>query len=449
VGRTASYRDQVSGDPAVPPAALSTRPRRRPRARVWVTLDWVVAALCAIVIYGVLFRGGVLYRVPYIAWDAHAWAPLLAIGLSLPVAIRRRDPLLALALVLAGCVITIAVGGEINRGPVLPLALVLFLVAARCTRTTAIAGLAVSLWLLVAQALVLHWTGVGSGPAVGNALVLIIVWMTGWAVQQRRAYAARLREQVASAAVTEERLRIARELHDVVAHSMTVVAVQAGFGEYVFDQDPGEARAALGAIQRVTREALADMQRLLGVLRQDEATQDGTGQDAAGPPSTSQPGTSQRAAGQPGRGRESPLQLAPAPGLADLDRLVATTAGAGVRVEVASVGGCPDIPAAVDQSAFRIVQEALTNVVKHSGAGYCRVTVGCDDGHLSVEIADPGGDGRTAAATNGSGQAGGTGHGIIGMRERVSLCGGEFTAGPMPEQGFRVAARFPLNGAAR
>ncbi len=400
--------------------------------------------MCAIVIYGVLFRGGVLYRVPYIAWDTSVWLPVLAIGLSLPVAIRRRDPLLALAMVLAGCVITMAVGGEISRGPVLPLALVLFLVAARCTRTTAIAGLAVSLWLLVAQALILHWTGVGSGPAVGTALVLIIVWMTGWAVQQRRAYAIRLREQVTSAAVTEERLRIARELHDVVAHSMTVVAVQAGFGEYVFDQDPGEARAALGAIQRVTREALADMQRLLGVLRQGEASQDGAGQDGAEQDAAAQSSTGKRASGH-----ERTLQLAPAPGLADLDRLVATTAGAGVRVEVASVGGCPDIPAAVDQSAFRIVQEALTNVVKHSGAEYCRVTVGCTDGDLCVDITDPGGDGRTAAATNGTGQAGGTGHGIIGMRERVSLCGGEFTAGPMPGQGFRVAARFPLNGAAR
>jgi signal transduction histidine kinase len=405
-----------------------------------VALDWVTAALCALIIYSVLFKGQVIYRVPLVSWDADAWLPpLLAVGLSLPVVIRRRDPLLALALVLAGCVITMAFGGMINRGPVLPLALVLFTVASRCTRTVAIAGLAVSLWLLAAQALILHWTGIGPGDAVGTALVLIIVWMTGWAVQQRRAYAARLREQVASAAVTEERLRIARELHDVVAHSMTVVAVQAGFGEYVFDQDPGEARAALGAIQRVTREALADMQRLLGVLRQDEAAQDGPGQDAAGPPSTSRRGA----------GRERTLQLAPAPGLADLDRLVATTAGAGVRVEVASVGGCPDIPAAVDQSAFRIVQEALTNVVKHSGAEYCRVTVGCDEGHLSVEITDPGGDGRMAAATNGTGQASGTGHGIIGMRERVGLCGGEFTAGPMPDQGFRVAARFPLNGAAR
>jgi signal transduction histidine kinase len=405
-----------------------------------VTLDWVTAALCAVVIYSALFRGAVIYRVPLVAWDASAWLPpLLAIGLSLPVAIRRRDPLLALSLVLAGCVITMAFGGMINKGPVLPLALVLFLVAARCARTIAIAGLAVSLWLLAAQALILHWTGAGPGDAVGTALVLIIVWMTGWAVQQRRAYAARLREQVASSAVTEERLRIARELHDVVAHSMTVVAVQAGFGEYVFEQDPGEARAALGAIQRVTREALADMQRLLGVLRQGEPGQDGAGQDAAGLPSTSRGDA----------GRAGPLQLAPAPGLADLDRLVATTAGAGVRVEVASKERRPDIPAAIDQSAFRIVQEALTNVVKHSGAEYCQVTVVCADGDLCVEITDPGGNGRAAAATNGAGQASGTGHGIIGMRERVSLCGGEFAAGPMPGQGFRVAARFPLNGAAR
>src|SRR5262249_56052694 len=129
--------------------------------------------------------------------------------------------------VVGGCVIAMALGGVINGGPILPLALVLFLVAARCTRTVAIAGLAVSLWLLAAQALILHWTGIGPGDAVGSALILIIVWMTGWAVQQRRGYAARLREQVASAAVTEERLRIARELHDVVAHSMTVVPVHA------------------------------------------------------------------------------------------------------------------------------------------------------------------------------------------------------------------------------
>src|SRR5215469_5506794 len=114
------------------------------------------------------------------------------------------------------------------------------------------------------------------------------------------------------------------------------------------------------------------MQRLLGVLRQSEAGQDGAGQDAAGMPGAGQPGTSR--AGSP--------QLAPAPGLADLDRLVATTAGAGVRVDVISAADRPTIPAAIDQSAFRIVQEALTNVVKHSGADRCQVTVGCDEGGL-------------------------------------------------------------------
>jgi len=300
-----------------------------------------------------------------------------------------------------------------------PLAFVLFMVAATRDRRTAIIGLAAALALLAVEGLVMHVTGIGPGDALAVGLVLIIVWLAGYAVSQRRAYGMRVREQVASAAVTEERLRIARELHDVVAHSMTVVAVQAGFGEYVFEREPGEARAALGAIQRVTSEALADMQRLLGVLRQSENA------DAES-------------------ASAEPLQLMPAPGLADLDRLVTATAGAGVRVEVASDRSRQDIPAAIDQSAFRIVQEALTNVVKHSGAGCCQVSIGRHDGDLCVEITDPGGYERVPGG--GNGPAGGTGHGIIGMRERVGLCGGAFSAGPLPGQGFRVAARFPLAG---
>jgi signal transduction histidine kinase len=242
-----------------------------------------------------------------------------------------------------------------------------------------------------------------------------------------------VREQVATAAVTEERLRIARELHDVVAHSMTVVAVQAGFGEYVFDNDPSQARAALGNIQHVTREALSDMQRLLGVLRQD-----GTGQP-----------TPEAAAARPGKaGAHGParqLQLAPAPGLADLERLVSTTAGAGVQVALTRTGDRSDIPAAIDQSAFRIVQEALTNVVKHSGASTCQVIIGYEADSLTVEITDPGGVTREPHVA----RTDGTGHGILGMRERVGLCGGEFTAGPRPGQGFEVIAHFPLPAAPR
>jgi signal transduction histidine kinase len=403
---------------------LPLLPRLGPR--FWVRVDWAIAVLCGVVCYFVLLktagfgrfvllRTGGFTRFWYV--NPVGWLPLLiAGGLAAPVALRRRDPARALLVALGACVLAMLFGATITSGAFVPLALVLFTVAATRDRGTAVIGLAATLALLAIEGVVMHVTGIGPGDALAVGLVLIIVWLTGYAVSQRRAYGVRVREQVASAAVTEERLRIARELHDVVAHSMTVVAVQAGFGEYVFEREPAEARAALGAIQRVTTEALADMQRLLGVLRQSETA--------------------------PAESAE-PLQLTPAPGLADLDRLVTTTAGAGVRVDVTGDTGRPDIPAAIDQSAFRIVQEALTNVVKHSGAGSCQVSVQCEGGDLCLEITDPGGHQR---APGGGSSPASAGHGIVGMRERVGLCGGAFSAGPLPGQGFRVAARFPLNG---
>ncbi len=338
-------------------------------------MDWALAAICAFIVYGIMAKGWTRHEFPMSLWPVGPWAaPLLALLVAVPVALRRRDPVGAFLLALVGCALIITAGGQITRGAFLPLALVLFMVAATRTRTVAVASLAACLVLLVVQGFVLSMMGNGSGPATGVALILIIAWMVGISAQQRRAYTARTREQVATAAVTEERLRIARELHDVVAHSMTVVAVQAGFGEYVFDNDPAQARAALGNIQHVTREALSDMQRLLGVLRQD-----GTGQPGPAAPDEDQPAAPARR-----------LQLAPAPGLADLERLVSTTAGAGVRVALTRTGDRRDIPAAIDQSAFRIVQEALTNVVKHSGAGACQVIVGYEPDGLTVEITDPG-----------------------------------------------------------
>jgi signal transduction histidine kinase len=417
----------VSAEPGRPPLS------KRFKERAWIRLDWALAAVCAVLVYSLMLKGSGIYIFPLSVRLVGVWIPLLlAIVVALPVGLRRRDPVGALILALAGCSVIVAVGEEISRGPFLPLALALFTVAATCKRRVAIAGLTASLGLLVVQGLIMSFSGRGSGPATGVALILIIVWMIGISAQQRRAYTARVREQVATAAVTEERLRIARELHDVVAHSMTVVAVQAGFGEYVFDHEPGQAREALGAIQHVTREALADMQRLLGVLRQD------------GP---GQPADSQARAGRPGGGQPPArqLQLAPAPGLADLHRLVSTTAGAGVQVNVTRTGDHREIPAMIDQSAFRIVQEALTNVVKHSGASSCQVSVGYEDAGLSVQITDHGAgpaagrDWPLAAR-----EPNGAGHGILGMRERVSLCRGEFSAEPLPERGFRVAARFPL-----
>jgi signal transduction histidine kinase len=400
------------------------------KERAWTRVDWALAAICALLVYATLVKGHVIHSFPVSFVSAGSWAPALLLSLlvAVPVGLRRRDPIGAFLLALVGSVLIMTAGGQISRGAFLALALVLFTVAATRTRTVAVVSLAASLALLVIQGFILSATGTGSGPATGVALILIIAWILGVSAQQRRAYTARMREQVATAAVTEERLRIARELHDVVAHSMTVAAVQAGFGEYVFDTDPVQARAALGNIQHVTREALSDMQRLLGVLRQE-----GTGQPDAAVPG-GQPDNGQPAA--PAR----QLQLAPAPGLADLERLVSTTAGAGIRVALTRTGDRRDIPAAIDQAAFRIVQEGLTNVVKHSGASTCQVIVGYEPDSLTVEITDPGGDGQGPRAAH----ANGTGHGILGMRERVGLCGGEFTAGPRPGHGFEVIAHFPL-----
>jgi signal transduction histidine kinase len=423
--------------PPVPRLATADPPLTvRLRRRHWVLLDYLAAAVCAVLIFGTLFEGTGVNRFPITAWLARDWLPpLLAVCLSIPVAIRRRDPLIAFVWVLAACSVVLALGGEATRGPFLPLMLVLYLLAAARSRAVSGSALAAALALMAMQALAMHLSGHGSGNAVAVSLLLIISWMVGYAVRQRRAYTARLRQQVAEVAVTQERLRIARELHDVVAHSMTVVAVQAGFGEYVFDRQPADARAALGAIQTVTREALTDMQRLLGVLRQD-----------GDPPS---PGTA------PVNRGEAAAPLAPAPGLAHLDRLVAGTAGAGVRVEVRRTGQARAIPPGIDLAAFRIVQEGLTNVVKHSGADRCQVSIVYGTDHLSVEITDQGQEsagraGVPARAGLPAGASARAGHGIAGMRERVGLYGGEFSAARLPGRGFRVMARFPTQpGGAR
>jgi signal transduction histidine kinase len=443
----------------------------RIRRAHWVALDCILAAVCALVIFATLYHGAALARFPVTGWHARAWLPpVLAVCLSIPVAIRRREPVLALALILAACAWVLVLRGEITRGPFLPLAIVLYVVAATRSRRAALAALAASLALLTAQGVILSLTGRGAGNAVGAGLILIICWMVGYSVRQRRSYKGRLQQQAMDNAITAERLRIARELHDVVAHSMTVVAVQAGFGEYVFDRQPGEARAALAAIQTVTSEALADMQRMLGALRQAGGAMAG---DPAAGPAGKAAGPAAGAAGPAALPGPAPTAapLAPAPGLADLDRLVAGTAGAGVRVEVLRTGPARAIPAGIDLSAFRIVQEALTNVVKHSGADRCLARIAYGAGQLCVEVTDPGprpvpapAAGARAPAMAGAppravarpggtgtrtGLAPGAGHGIAGMRERVSLCGGEFAAGPLPGQGFRVTARFPLPGRPR
>lgn len=231
-------------------------------------------------------------------------------------------------------------------------------------------------------------------------LAMLVTWMAGDALRVRWAHAEAMRAQATARAVADERLRIARELHDMVAHSIGIIAIQAGVGGRVIDTQPAEARNALSAIEATSRETLTGLRRMLTALRKDD-----------------------------------PAPLGSTPGLDGLDRLAEATRDAGVTVVIRTEGERRPLPPDVDLSAYRIVQEAVTNVVRHAGADECRVTIGYRDGELDVEVAD---DGRGGVV--------GTGYGLVGMRERVALLRGEFAAGPRPEGGFRVAARIPLAG---
>ncbi|MEV0113847.1 sensor histidine kinase [Streptomyces sp. NPDC050844] len=246
------------------------------------------------------------------------------------------------------------------------------------------------------------------------AVALIAAWMVGSSSRERRAHAEALRSQATARAITAERLRIARELHDMIAHSIGVIAIQAGVGSRVIETQPAEARNALTTIENTSRETLAGLRRTLVALRRPES-------DAA-------------MDAELASDRDDLTPREPTPGLADIDRLVASALDAGVRVELRWPGGHEPLPADIDLAAFRILQEALTNVVRHAGTESCRVSVERRAAELSIEVEDGGRGGLPA----------GTGFGLVGMRERVALLHGRFTAGPRPEGGFRVAALLPV-----
>jgi signal transduction histidine kinase len=336
---------------------------------------------------------------------------------TLPLAGRRRWPGTVLALVVASGLAGAALGlPPFFVGPAILVAV--YSVAAYGRRWVSLAGLALAEVGLAAVQLTGFEFAESEGLApVGSMGILAAAWLLGHFAHNYRAYAAgleertaeleRAREELARRAVVEERLRLARELHDVVAHAMSVIAVQSGVGAHVADGRPGEVGKALAAIEVTSRAALTELRRLLGVLRQD------------GDPQAS---------------------LAPVPGLANLDVLLAEVAEAGLAVRLRVEGAPAPLPAGVDLSAYRIVQEALTNVIKHAGPAHAQVTIRYRDQEVAVEVID---DGRGVAAVAGDGGKG-TGHGLIGMAERVAAFGGDLEVGPRPGGGFRVAARLPL-----
>jgi signal transduction histidine kinase len=336
---------------------------------------------------------------------------------TLPLAARRRWPLAVLAVVEMAAALHL-VGSPSDSGATdLGLAVALYTVATSTERRLSLwlAGLVAGLnALIVLVSIVLGRSQ--SVPSLFVVLALVVgSWSLGDNVRTRRAYLAQLEERArrlaleqeenARHAVQEERSRIARELHDVVAHHVSAIAVQAGAGAEIAERDPRRAHEVLQFIQETSRQALAEMRAMLNVLR----SADDVG-----------------------------LERAPQPSLAQIERLVNQSRAAGLLVTLELQGAERALPEALDVSAYRIVQEALTNALKHAGPAHANVLVRYAPDVLELEISD---DGRgRIAASNGPL----LGRGLVGMRERVALFGGELVAEPAPGRGFTIRARLPL-----
>jgi len=339
---------------------------------------------------------------------------LAALAVSLPLALRRRRPIPVLGFVLVVAIVAELLGMSVTASA-LAVAFSLYSVAESVPprrSVVALGGALLGLTLAAVLAttvlsphilLVTHdrsfrpdllsalsfsWLALGAG------------WTLGRSARARRKYANQLAEQRAQKAVSEERLRIAREMHDVVAHSMSVIVMKAAVANHVYDTRPEESREALGVIESVSRAALADIQGVLGSLRSQEEA-----------------------------------NLAPSPGLDGLPTLVENARLADIQVELQQET-VPPLPAAVELSAYRIVQEALTNVIKHVTApARCIVRITAEGGELHLAVTDDGVPRRPI---------GSPGHGLIGMRERAALHHGTLVAGQRPDGGFAVHARLPF-----
>ncbi len=338
--------------------------------------------------------------------DAVAVA-LLAAGPAALVA-RRLYPASVLVVTFATTLSYWVIGYA--RGPVF-LALVVAFV------TAVMAGRRLVAWSSIAVGWVSFlWLGALLGreapPTLGQAVALAAwhgVLVTGAEVararRERAVVVARTRREEARRRASERRLRIAQELHDVLAHDISLINVQAGVALHLLDERPEQARSALSAIKEASREALGQLRSVLGVLRQAD--------------------------------EEAPR--GPTPGMADLDNLVSRAAATGLDVSVAVDGERSPLPSGVDLAAFRIVQEALTNVVRHAGAARAEVHVTYGDHGVAVQVDD---DGQGPPPTPPSGG----GSGIAGMRERAAVLGGRLEVGPRPGGGFRVRAELPVDG---
>jgi signal transduction histidine kinase len=345
-------------------------------------------------------------------WYAYAWAVVIV----LPIVAHRRYPAAVVAIAAAG-IIGYSIGHFVAFPGYAAFALV-FVVSLHAGRGRGVLAFGAMAAAIAVSFVLQSEVTVTPSTWITSMLALAVAWLAGenlrirqarWlALQERTRRIEAEREERARQAVTEERLRIARELHDVVAHSMSVIAVQAGVANHVIDSRPELARAALATVETNTRSAMVEMRRLLGVLRQEN---------------------------------EPSASLTPAPGLVDIRWLAGQFGEAGLRVKVQISGDAYHVPGGVDLSAFRIVQESLTNVLRHGGPS-ASVRIAYEPGALAVAVGD---DGRERSSPEDAGTA--SGHGLIGMRERVAVFGGTLRAGPRPGGGFDVVATLPYDEA--
>jgi len=338
----------------------------------------------------------------------------LCVVLALPVLLMRRLPAAVFAALLGESVL----GDVFGVRPWIVFGLLAVVgghLAVRRPKAAAVGSVAAVAAVFFGDTLVYRGDSVREAAWWTGELTVCfaVAWIFGGVYRKRREYLGALHEQRAARAVVTERLRIARELHDSVAHSIGIITVLSGAAARVVDTKPEQTRQALTGIETTSRQTLLELQRMLGALRRAE-------------PDDAMPGAA---------------PLAPAGSLADIPRLAERTADAGVRVHVAWRGERRLLPPEIELSAFRIVQESVTNVVRHSGARTCRVAVGYEPTGVTIEVVDdgPGGPGRPRPSV----VADGSGFGLLGMRERVSLLSGQFSAGRRPEGGFRVTARLP------
>src|SRR5580704_18308034 len=410
---SAVARNHLAGDPSRghPPAALSER-------------QWsasVVLAACAGLGLLTLAAG------PYPHGPGRGL--VLALLVCGPIVLLRRWPLPVLAVVAAATAVVMAAGNApLAFG--LMLGLAVYFVASQLPRrwsVPAATATATALGVALVYAALAVRTASPAVEAVAGLVPLVGAWFIGDSVAARRRYLAGLAEQAereraaeaerARQDVREERVRIARELHDVVAHTLAVITVQAGVGRRLAAKRPEEASAALESIETIGRTAQDELRVVLALLRDE---------------------------------RIGPAALTPAPRLVDIKELVHTVQASGTPVELRTSDADRQLSPALELSIYRVVQEALTNVVKHAPGARATVDLAVSDQAVRIEVTDDGGPARLPGDVASPDAVAGPdlGHGIVGMRERTGAFGGWLVAEPLPGRGFHVLAEIPLEGAA-